>query len=61
MVVKRISFDIKKGEVFGLFGPNGAGKTTTLEMIEALTPIDQGKVVLEGYNVALSHITVGDL
>ena len=50
-VVKKISFQVKKGEVFGLLGPNGAGKTTTLEMIEALRPIDGGKVTLEGYDV----------
>ena len=50
-VVKRISFNVKKGEMFGLLGPNGAGKTTTLEMIEALRPIDEGEVTLEGYDV----------
>ena len=50
-VVKNISFCVKKNEIFGLLGPNGAGKTTTLEMIEALRPIDSGKVHLEGYDV----------
>lgn len=47
-VVKGISFEVKRGETFGILGPNGAGKTTTLEMIEALRPIDSGKVVLDG-------------
>lgn len=51
-VVKNISFNVKKGEIFGILGPNGAGKTTTLEMIEALRPIDSGDVVLSGHNVA---------
>ncbi len=32
--VDGISFEVKKGEIFGILGPNGAGKTTTLEMIE---------------------------
>ena len=32
-VVKGISFEVKRGEIFGILGPNGAGKTTTLEMI----------------------------
>ncbi len=50
-VVKGISFKVLKGEVFGLLGPNGAGKTTTLEMMEALRPIDSGRVILEGYDV----------
>jgi ABC-2 type transport system ATP-binding protein len=51
-VVDSISFEVFKGEVFGILGPNGAGKTTTLEMIEALRSIDSGEVMLEGLNVA---------
>jgi ABC-2 type transport system ATP-binding protein len=51
-VVDNISFDVLRGEVFGILGPNGAGKTTTLEMIEALRPIDGGSVTLEGLDVA---------
>ena len=51
-VVDGISFDVKKGEIFGILGPNGAGKTTTLEMIESLRPIDGGKVIVDGINVA---------
>jgi len=50
--VKGISFEVKKGEIFGILGPNGAGKTTTLEMIEALRPIDGGTVLLDGIDVA---------
>lgn len=51
-VVKDISFNVKKGEVFGILGPNGAGKTTTLEMLEALRPIDGGSAMIDGINVA---------
>ena len=51
-VVDGVSFEVKRGEVFGILGPNGAGKTTTLEMIEALRPIDGGSVELEGIDVA---------
>lgn len=50
-VVKGISFEVKEGEIFGILGPNGAGKTTTLEMIEALRPIDEGEITLDGINV----------
>lgn len=53
-VVKGISFDVKRGEIFGILGPNGAGKTTTLEMIEALRPIDAGSATLDGLDVALN-------
>jgi ABC-2 type transport system ATP-binding protein len=51
-VVDGISFDVKRGEIFGILGPNGAGKTTTLEMIETLRPIDGGSVSLAGLDVA---------
>lgn len=51
-VVKGISFEVKKGEIFGILGPNGAGKTTTLEMIETLRPIDGGSATIDGVDVA---------
>jgi len=50
--VDGISFEVKKGEIFGILGPNGAGKTTTLEMIETLREIDGGSVTVDGLNVA---------
>jgi len=53
-VVKGISFEVEKGEIFGILGPNGAGKTTTLEMIEAMRPIDGGSASIDGIDVA-SH------
>lgn len=49
--VDGISFDVKKGEIFGILGPNGAGKTTTLEMMETLREIDEGEVIIDGINV----------
>jgi ABC-2 type transport system ATP-binding protein len=51
-VVKGISFEVKRGEIFGILGPNGAGKTTTLEMIETLRTIDGGSATIDGINVA---------
>lgn len=50
--VRGVSFDVARGEVFGILGPNGAGKTTTLEMIEGMRPIDSGSVIVDGTNVA---------
>lgn len=51
-VVKGISFEVKKGEIFGILGPNGAGKTTTLEMIETLRSIDGGTARIDGVDVS---------
>lgn len=50
-VVDGISFEVKRGEIFGILGPNGAGKTTTLEMLESLRPIDGGSAVIDGIDV----------
>src|SRR5579862_3414793 len=50
--VNNISFNVSKGEIFGILGPNGAGKTTTLEMIETMRPIDSGSITVDGINVA---------
>lgn len=54
VAVDGVSFNVARGENFGILGPNGAGKTTTLEMIETLRPIDDGEVVLDGLDVRRS-------
>ena len=51
MVVKKVSLDVKSGEVVGLLGPNGAGKTTTFYMTIGLIPADFGNVILDGQDV----------
>jgi ABC-2 type transport system ATP-binding protein len=50
--VDGISFEVKKGEIFGILGPNGAGKTTTLEMIEAMREIDGGTITIDDIDVS---------
>lgn len=49
--VSDLSFDIKKGEIFGFLGPNGAGKTTTLSILEGLLKADQGRVHVLGMEI----------
>jgi ABC-2 type transport system ATP-binding protein len=48
LAVDGISFEVKRGEIFGILGPNGAGKTTTLEMIEGLRSPDGGEISICG-------------
>ncbi len=52
IAVDGISFEVYRGEIFGILGPNGAGKTTTLEMIETLRSIDSGSASIDGVDVA---------
>jgi len=49
--VKNISFNIEKGEIFGLIGPNGAGKTTTLRVLSTLLQITSGSVKIMGFDL----------
>jgi len=46
--VDGISFQVRKGEIFGMVGPNGSGKTTTIECIEGLRKPDEGNVCVLG-------------
>ena len=54
-IIKDLSLNIKKGEVFGLLGPNGAGKTTTIRMIVGLIEITAGSVKICGHDVKTNH------
>lgn len=47
-VVDGLSFEVKKGEVYGLLGHNGAGKSTTIEMILGLRKPDAGELTILG-------------
>jgi ABC-2 type transport system ATP-binding protein len=42
--VDELSFDVRRGRVFGFLGPNGAGKTTTIRMIVGITAPDSGEI-----------------
>jgi ABC-2 type transport system ATP-binding protein len=48
VAVDEISFEVEKGEIFGMVGPNGAGKTTTIECLEGLRKPDAGTVRVLG-------------
>jgi ABC-2 type transport system ATP-binding protein len=48
--VKKVSFDVMPGEIFGLLGPNGAGKTSTLSAVESLIKPSAGTILVAGYD-----------
>ena len=50
--VDGLSFDVSKGELFGLVGPDGAGKTTTLRMLAGVLPPTSGDATVRGVSVA---------
>jgi ABC-2 type transport system ATP-binding protein len=49
--VDGVSFEVAKGEVFGMLGPNGAGKTTTIETLEGLRDPTSGQAFVLGMDV----------
>ena len=51
-VVKNLNLNIYEGEFITLLGPSGCGKTTTLRMIAGFEEVTQGKILLDGENVA---------
>jgi ABC-2 type transport system ATP-binding protein len=49
--VNDVSFEVKKGEIFGFLGPNGSGKTTVIKMLTGLLPLTGGAAQVEGLDV----------
>ena len=51
VAVDNLSFEVEKGEIFGLVGPDGAGKTTTLRMLSTALSPDSGEASIQGFNI----------
>lgn len=49
--VSEVSFQLKRGQVFGLIGPNGSGKTTTLNLLSGLLRPSEGIIRLDGRDI----------
>lgn len=50
--VNQVSFEVRKGEIFGLLGANGAGKTTLISMLTGRTPFSAGQAKILGLDVS---------
>ena len=46
-----VSFDLYRGDVFGIIGPNGSGKTTLVNCITGFVKSDSGKVLFQNKNI----------
>lgn len=58
--VRGVSFEVKRGEVFGLVGPDGAGKTTVLRLLCGLLDPDEGSASVAGLDVSQHPAAVRD-
>lgn len=50
VAVDDVSFEVRRGEIFGIVGPNGAGKTTTVESMTGMRTPDHGRVEVLGHD-----------
>ena len=50
-----VSFDVQKGELFGIIGPDGAGKTSLFRILTTLLLADSGRATVEGFDVVKDY------
>lgn len=53
--LKGISFEVNKGEIFGIIGPDGAGKTTLFRILTTLLLADSGRATVDGNDVVKAY------
>lgn len=53
-----VSFEVQKGELFGIIGPDGAGKTTLFRLLTTLILPDSGSAVVEDFDVVKDYASV---
>ena len=56
VAAERLSFEVRRGEVFALLGPNGAGKTTTVRMLIGIIRPDEGHIDVPGEGPARGRL-----
>jgi branched-chain amino acid transport system ATP-binding protein len=65
MAVAGVSFEVERGEIFGLIGPNGSGKTTIFNLINQYFPLTSGDILFKGKSIKglkthqICHLGVG--
>jgi ABC-2 type transport system ATP-binding protein len=58
VAVDDVSFQVRRGEVFGILGPNGSGKSTLVRCISTLLVPDEGTILVFGHDVQEEEMTV---
>ena len=51
VAVNRVSFEVRRGEIFGFLGPNGAGKSTTIRMLIGILAPTGGRGTVAGFDI----------
>jgi ABC-2 type transport system ATP-binding protein len=51
LAVDHLSFNVKKGQIYGFLGPNGAGKSTTMNIMTGYIASTEGEVFIDGHNI----------
>ena len=54
--VDHVTFDVRRGEIFGFLGPNGAGKTTTIRTVTTIQKMTEGKVFIDGHDIRSDYL-----
>lgn len=52
IVLRDISFEVRSGEILALIGPNGAGKSTLIRAATGVIPVQSGRLIVEGQDLA---------
>ena len=55
LALKGVSFDVRKGEIFGLIGPDGAGKTSIFRILTTLVLPDSGSATVDGLDIVKDY------
>jgi len=61
VAVDGVSFQVRRGEVFGILGPNGSGKSTLVRCIATLLLPDEGRITVFGHDVLREEMAVKQL
>jgi lipopolysaccharide transport system ATP-binding protein len=57
--LRDVSFDVRRGEVFGIVGQNGSGKSTLLKILSGITPPNEGEAIMRGRVGSLLEVGTG--